>query len=85
MDEKQNWAKEQHQLLCFLHEVAHQSKTLTSVDMIALLRVNSQVSGQLQEAYAALTPDEVDEAIYIFLKERIQWRSKAENLKSCMI
>lgn len=53
--------------------------------MIALLRVNSQVSGQLQEAYAALTPDEVDEAIYIFLKERIQWRSKAENLKSCMI
>ncbi|WP_164832596.1 hypothetical protein [Listeria fleischmannii] len=45
MDEKQGWTQEQHQLLGFLHEVSHQSKKLTSVDMIALLRVNSQVPG----------------------------------------
>ncbi|EUJ47036.1 hypothetical protein [Listeria fleischmannii] len=46
--------KEQHQLLCFLHEIYNWSKKLKNVDMIALLRVNIQVPGQQQEAYAAV-------------------------------
>lgn len=69
----------QASIVQFLQDISRQSRYLTCVDMIALLRVNSQASGRIQEEYESLTPQEIDEAVYHFMMERMNTLRQEES------